>query len=233
MKKHIVPIIAFGICLIVIIPLIIYKKDVSKTYPAADAESFEFKGIKQQADTYKANRLFDKAIQSYEKALELRPDNAEVHNNLGTVYLEIGEKAAGTTWPTWESDLTEMAMESAIDEAEFAISDTDSGFIVFTAKDKDVIDKVVKLARKSGCWTHVERNTINIMKGKTMKALLKAETHFLQAIIIKSSYATAFRNLGALYYRIGKRQEGLEMMKRALKLNPNDRRLRTYLEQFQ
>jgi len=232
MKIRIFPIIALGIILIVIIPLIIMtcKKDVRGTYHASDEESVELSTLRQQAVTqYKANR-FDKAIYYYEEALKLRPDNAVIHNDLGSAYLGLGKKAAGPMWPNWESDLTDMPMQSVIDEVEFALSDTDSGFIVFKAKDKNVINKIAELARKSGCWTHNEGNTINIMKGKTMEALLKAEEHFLQATIIKSNYAVAYRNIGALYIDIGKRQEGLKTLRYALKLNPSDEELRTYFE---
>lgn len=235
MKKQIVPIIAVGLCLVIIIPLIILsrKTDVSGTYQAVDDESTEFMEMRQEAVAYGANKIFDKAIESYEKALEMRPDNAEVHNDLGSVYHDLGLKYAGPTWPTWEADLTNMSMQDVIDEVEFAISDTDSGIIVFEAKDKKVVKKVVELAHKSKCWTHVEGNAINIMKGKTMDTLIKAKDHFLQATIIKSDYATAFRNLGALYYRIGQRKAGLQKMRQALDLNPNDERLKTYIEQFE
>lgn len=234
MKKRITPIIALGLILIVMILMFIMasKEDVSETYSASDAESAEFKSIRQEAKTYQASKEFDRAIQYYKKALELRPDNAVVHNDLGSVYIKIGKKAAGPTWPTWESDLTGMSMETVIDEVSFALSDTDSGFIVFKAKDRDVINKVVKLANEAKCWTHVEANRINILKGKTMKKLLEAKDRFMRAVVIKPRYALAYRNLGALYYDIGKWQEGLKMMEHALELNPSDHQLRTYLEQF-
>ena len=235
MKPYIFPIIALGIVLIIVVPLVIMisKKDVSGTYQVKDEESAEISAIKQQAVAeYKANK-FDKAIQYYKKALKMRPDNAELHNDLGSVYHDLGVKAAGPTWPNWESDLTDMAMQDAINEADFAISDTDSGYIVFKVSDKKVIDKIVKLARNAKCWVYVEGDEVNILKGKTMEALLKARDHFLRATIIKPNYANAYRNLGALYYRIGMREEGLKRMKYALKLNPSDKQLKTYLEQFE
>lgn len=234
MKNRIAPIIALGLILIIMISLIIMtsKKDVSGTYPASDEESAKLNVLKQQALTeYNANR-FNEAIRYYEEALKLRPDNAEIHNDLGSAYLELGKEAAGPMWPNWKADLTDMSMQNVIDEVEFALSDTDSGFIVFKTKDKKVINKVVELARKAGCWTHFEGNRINIMKGKTMEALLGARDHFKRAVIIKPNYANAYRNLGALCYLIGKRQEGIQMMERALDLNPSDQELRTYLEQF-
>ena len=233
MKFRIFPIIAFSVILAIILIIVASKKDVSGTYQATDEESSKVRRIREQAITeYKANR-FDKAIYYYEEALKLRPNNAEIHNDLGSVYHDYGVKAAGPMWPSWESDLTGMSMQDAIDEVDFAMSDTDSGFLVFKSRNEDVIDKIVALARKSGCWVHVEKDTINIMKGKTMTMLLKAKEHFLQATVIKSNYATAYRNLGSLYYRIGERQAGLQMMRYALKVNPSDNQLKTYLEQFE
>jgi len=235
MKRQIFPLIVVVLILAIIIPLIILssKKNVSGTYQAADEESSKLRTIRQQAMTeYKANR-FDKAIEYYNKALDLRPDNSEIHNDLGSVYHDYGVKVAGPIWPNWESDLSDMSEQDALEEAEFAISDTTSGYIVLKSKDDKIIDKVIELAKKSKCWTHYEAGIINILKGKTMELLLKAEEHFLQAISIKSNYATAYRNLGALYYRIGKRKSGRQMMEYALEINPGDEQLRTYLEQFE
>jgi len=208
MKRQIFPLIVVVLILAIIIPLIILssKKNVSGTYQAADEESSKLRTIRQQAMTeYKANR-FDKAIEYYNKALDLRPDNSEIHNDLGSVYHDYGVKVAGPIWPNWESDLSDMSEQDALEEAEFAISDTTSGYIVLKSKDDKIIDKVIEL---------------------------EAEEHFLQAISIKSNYATAYRNLGALYYRIGKRKSGRQMMEYALEINPGDEQLRTYLEQFE
>jgi tetratricopeptide (TPR) repeat protein len=42
-------------------------------------------------DSYHKARQFEKAAESYQKAIELKPDDSEYHNNLGNAYAEMGK----------------------------------------------------------------------------------------------------------------------------------------------
>lgn len=42
-------------------------------------------------ESYQKARVFDKAVDNYQKAVQARPDDATFHNNLGNVYAEMGK----------------------------------------------------------------------------------------------------------------------------------------------
>jgi tetratricopeptide (TPR) repeat protein len=148
----------------------------------------------------------------------------------------MGVDAAGDTWPSWEEDLTNMKPIDAFYQLQQALSQVQSGVIVFTVNDVKVMNTLVNYAKSSGCYVHVENrqsaSDINIIKGKTMEAFRKAESEFLRAKDLKPRYSAAYENLGSLYYRMGRQQDALIMWKSALKLEPTNKKLRQYLRQF-
>ena len=86
---------------------------------------------------------------------------------------------------------------------------------------------------------------LTIITGGTKEAFQKAEEEYLRAIKIKSvkadtgrrysTYPGASRNLGALYFRIGRRKDAVAQWQRALQLEPNgedSRELRALIEEY-
>ncbi len=47
--------------------------------------------LERMADSYQKAREYDKAVETYQKAIQATPQNANLHNNLGNVYAEMGK----------------------------------------------------------------------------------------------------------------------------------------------
>ena len=71
-----------------------------------NVESEEFRSIKIDAENAYIAQNYTHAIELYEKALDLRPENAEIYNDLGSSHYDLGLKYAGPDWPSWKKDLT-------------------------------------------------------------------------------------------------------------------------------
>lgn len=78
------------------------------------------------ANAYNKLRLYDKAIATFKKALELDPNYADAHNNLGTVY-----KANGL----WEKALEEFK-QATLSNPDHALAHLNLA-IVYAVKAKD------------------------------------------------------------------------------------------------
>ena len=114
--------------------------------------------------------------------------------------------------------------------------------------------KIKAHALSLGHYVHIEKETIEdggieywltIVTGGTKEAFLKAEEEYLRAINIKSvkddngrrysTYPSVSRNLGALYFRMGRRKDAVAQWRRALQLEPNSddsTELRTLIEEY-
>ena len=80
----------------------------------------------------------------------MRPENAEIYNDLGTVYYEQGLKYAGPSWPSWEKELREDSVDQAIAELKSAIDQTGSGAITLKTRDEAVADAIEEEAKQLG-----------------------------------------------------------------------------------
>ncbi|MFC1719407.1 hypothetical protein ACFL6S_37500, partial [Candidatus Poribacteria bacterium] len=103
-----------------------------------------------------------------------------------------------------------------------------------------------------GHYVHVEEEDtdedekefwVTIITGETKDAFLNAEKEYLKSINIKyvkdsdgrrySNYATVSRNLGTLYFRIGRKKEAISQWRRAMELEPSDAELRELLDKYE
>ena len=62
---------------------------------------------------------------------------------------------------------------------------------------------------------------------------MRARDSFMASIDIKDAYAPAFKNLGALWMKIGLRNVAVQNLERAYKLEPRNEDLARYLQQLQ
>jgi len=249
MKAQLSTIIAVSLVLLFIIPMIILmRQSPTPSWDERLAESEEFRSLRtdgknfaamaekyyEEGDAEKAIELYEKAIETYRKALKIRPENAEIHNDLGAVYYNLGEVVAE---PIWAEDLRKSSLQEAMGVLRRALEEVESGMIVLTLKDRSIAESLKSHALVQGCYAHIcpvkgDEFDLYVIKGRTKELFLKAESEFLQAKTLNPKYAPAYRNLGALYIRMGRKEEGIENLKLALRIEPYDKELRTYLQQF-
>jgi tetratricopeptide (TPR) repeat protein len=93
------------------------------------------------------------------------------------------------------------------------------------------------VAVSKGCFAHVEEVEgeefdLYAIKGKTKDAFIKSESYLRNAIEYNARYTAAYRNLGALYVKMGRKLEAREYLKIAFRLEPYDKELEAYIQQL-
>lgn len=198
-------------------------------------ESGEFQIIQSDADYAFNGRDFTQAIQLYEQALELRPDNAEICNDLGATHYELALKYAGPDWPSWEKELTGESIEDAHAELKLAMQKTESGYIVFKTSSAEVANAITEKAKAEGAEVFPygkTPTTLNILIGPTKDHLLQAHSLYKKSVELKSTYDAPYRNLGSLYMKIGIRDKAINYFYEAYRREPGDLELAEYIQQF-
>ncbi len=129
--------------------------------------------------------------------------------------------------------------------------ETDSGIITAVVSGEDVSKQIQTDIRSLEHYVHVEEEVeddkrefwLTIIVGKTKEAFLYAQKDYLKAIDIKfvkdregrkySNYSVASRNLGTLYFRMGRKKEAMIQWRRALELEPTDDELRELIGSYE
>ena len=236
MKLQLPTLIAVCVSIVVIGIIYFFAKDESQLGIAVNLESEEFKQMRTHAtDAFNAKQ-YQQAIELYSQAIKMRPENAEVFNDLGTVYYEQGLQYAGPNWPSWEKELSSESPEEAIAELRSAYDKTNSGSILLKTRHETVADAIEVEAKQLGGEVYRQRweneITLNILIGETKVYLLRARDHYLRALDLKSTHSVAYRNLGSFYMKVGKTDRALDFYEEAYKLDPRDAELEEYLNQF-
>ncbi len=236
MKFQLPIIIAASLTLLIFGGIYFFGKGKTQLGIAVNLESEEFKQLRSDAtDAFNAGK-YEQAIILYDKALRMRPENAEVYNDLGAVYYEQGLKYAGPSWPSWEKEIRDTSYATAIAELQTALAQVDSGMVTFKTRDDDVASALVEHAKKLGGEVYHARweneITLNILIGQTRVYLLKARDAYLRALDLKPSHSVAYRNLGSLFMKVGKTDTAIDYYEEAYKLDPRDTELEEYLNQF-
>ena len=199
-------------------------------------KSAEFNMIRADGEAAFEAGSFEQAIQNFEEALGIRPENADVYNELGAAYYEYGLKLAGPNWPAWKSDLAAKTVAEALLELNAAIDETGSGYIVLESNKPEITQAITDKVKEIGAYSDTElwedTAEIHILIGKTKDLLIKARDAYIRATDIKPGHAPAYRNLGSLYMKIGLDEIARFYMERAYELDPRDEELGTYLNQF-
>ncbi len=236
MKLQLPTLIAVCLAILLIGGMYFFGRDKAELGIAVNLESEEFKQIRTHAtDAFNAGK-YQQAIELYSTALKMRPENAEIYNDLGTVYYEQGLKYAGPSWPSWEKELREESVEQAIAELKLAIDKTESGAITLKTRDDAVADAIEEEGKVLGGVVYRQRweneITLNILIGQTKVFLLRARDQYIRALDLKPTHSVAYRNLGSFYMKVGRTDKALDYYQEAYKLDPRDDELEEYLNQF-
>ncbi len=236
MKLQLPTLIAVCLAILLIGGIYLVGRDKSELGIAVNLESEEFKQLRTHAtDAFNAGK-YEQAIELYSTALKMRPENAEIYNDLGTVYYEQGLKYAGPSWPSWEKELRENSVDQAITELKVAVDKTGSGAIMLKTRDEAVADAIEAEAQQLGGAVYRQRweneTTLNVLIGQTKVYLLRARDHYIRALDLKPTHSVAYRNLGSFYMKVGRTDKALDYYQEAYKLDPRDAELEEYLNQF-
>ena len=236
MKLQLPTLIAVCLAILLIGSIYFFVGDRSELGIAVNLESEEFKQLRTHAtDAFNAGQ-YQQAIELYSQAMKMRPENAEIFNDLGSVYYEQGLKYAGPSWPSWEKELIDATAEEAVAELEVALDKIASGAIMFKTRDEAVAAVIADEAKQLGGEVYRQRweneITLNILIGETKTYLLRARDHFLYALDLKPTHSVAYRNLGSFFMKVGKTDKALDHYQEAYKLDPRDEELEEYLNQF-
>ena len=236
MKLQLPTLIAVCVAILLIGGIYFFGRDKTELGIAVNLESEEFKQIRTHAtDAFNAGK-YQQAIELYSMALKMRPENAEIYNDLGTVYYEQGLRYAGPNWPSWEKELREETPNQAVEELNAAVTKTTSGVIVLKTRDATVADAIEKQAQQLDGEIYRQRweneITLSILIGDTKTYMLRARDHYYRALDLKPTHSVAYRNLGSFFMKVGKTDTALDHFQEAYKLDPRDTELEEYLNQF-
>ncbi len=236
MKLQLPTLIAVCLAILLVGSIYFFVGDKSELGIAVNLESEEFKQLRTHAtDAFNAGQL-QQAIELYSEALKMRPENAEIYNDLGSVYYEQGLKYAGPSWPSWEQELRDESRDEAIAELKIAINKTTSGAITFKTRHEAVADAIEVEAKQLGGEVYRQRweneITLTVLIGETKVYLLRARDHYMRALDLKTTHSVAYRNLGSFYMKVGRTDIALDHYEEAYKLDPRDAELEEYLNQF-
>ena len=236
MKLKLPTLIAVCLAILLIGGMYFLGRDKANLGIAVNLESEEFKQIRTHAtDAFNAGN-YKQAIELYSTALKMRPENAEIYNDLGSVYYEQGLRYAGPSWPSWEKELREESVEEAIAELKLAIDKTGSGAIILKTRDDTVADAIEEATQQLDGEVYRQRweneITLSILIGETKVYLLRARDHYTRALDLKPTHSVAYRNLGSFYMKVGRTDKALDYYQEAYKLDPRDAELEEYLNRF-
>ncbi len=153
---------------------------------------------------------FDAAIDSYQKAIKIKPDYADAYNNLGNVLRDKGD------------------LEGAIESFQRAIKikPTNADYynnvgIAMREKGdlKGAIDSYQKIMRIKPDYADAYNNMGNAFRDQgNLKGAIDS---YQKAIKIKPHYADAYNNLGNVLRDKGDLEGAINSYKQALKINPH------------
>lgn len=226
------------ICLSILLILAIHFLGGKNTQYSfeTNVESEDFNLIRIDAINAYNAQDFTQAIQLFEQAFDLRPENAEVCNDLAAAHYDLGLKYAGPEWPSWPVIHSDGSSQDVLTELDRAFKHTESGYIVVEFNSAKIAETVEQAAKEKGAAVfthHGNKDTVlNILIGGTKDHLLQASSLYLQAIELKSTYAAPYRNIGSFYVKIGLTDKAINYYEEAFKREPSDTDLAEYLHQF-
>lgn len=227
------------------------KLDITKT----DAETL--RKARQEGEIAAQKQDYETAIEQYERALKISPRDAYLRNDLGAAYYYLGLKSMQPPQEEEEFGLglevdgRHISKEETMKKFKEALNQIESGMITVVVKDFSLSNQIESYAKSLNHYVHVEPETnddgtreywLTILLGKTKEAFLNAEKQFRIAIDLRSvrdasgrkysNYSAASRNLGTLYYRMGRKREAIEHWRRALEIEPSDAELRELIDKY-
>ncbi len=212
------------------------RVDEDGTGVGVNLESEEFKLMRTHAKEAFNAKKYEQAIALYQESVKMRPENAEVHNDLGATYYAFGLEYAGPSWPSWRSNLAGKTVTEVLDELRTAMNQTVSGYIEVKTDNRVLTEALQTQAKQHGATVYTvaweEHATISVLIGQTQEYLAKARDAYLRAIDLKPTYSPAYRNLGSLFMKLGQSDTAVDYLQQAYQLDPRDKELEQYLSQF-
>ena len=160
--------------------------------------------------SYSFNNMHLEAVDSYQKALSLDPNNEEILRNLGKSYSKLGESKKAY-------DCFEKANILKPNNAD-AIFGT--GLLdLKNNKFKQSIDKFNRAIRFNKNFFQAYYN-LAIAFNFTGN-LSEAQNNYLKAIKINANYYQAYNNLGSILIRVKKTHDAIKVLEKAIQIKPN------------
>lgn len=152
----------------------------------------------------------DHAVESYTKALQLKPDYAEAHSNLGNAQNELGKF----------SDAVVSCKKALQFKPDFAEAHNNLGNALNNlGESEEAIISYKKALKFKPDYAEAHYNLGDALSdlGKTEEAV----TNYGKALRLKPDYAEAHNNLGNALNDLGKIQQAIASFHEALRIKPN------------
>lgn len=237
-----------------------YKKHGIHEQPIgiSKSQSEALKKARVKGEQLVEKQDYDSAIEEYKRAIQLSPRDPYIRNDLGAAYYYLGLKAMDPPIPDDEDigygtsiDARQLTKEQTIEKVKETLNTVKSGIITVVVKDQSVSKDIELFIKPMGHYIHIESEPredggqnywATIITGKTKDYFLNAEKEYRAAIDLLfvrdaegrkySSYSVASRNLGTLYFRMGRKKEALNHWQRALQLEPSDQELKRLVDSY-
>jgi len=160
--------------------------------------------------SYEQDRLYDKAIESYEKAIELNPTHYEAYNNMGAAYNKLGDYKKAEEYLRKAINLNH--------NNEYAYNNL--GNVLYATGRYNEAEKAYLSAISINKFFHEAHNNLG---GVYMELddLNKAITEFEIARELNPDDATIRYNLGIAYINSGKIEKGVDHLRLAASIDPS------------
>jgi len=157
-----------------------------------------------------ALKRFDAAIDSYQQALRIKPDYAEVHNNMGSVMKDKGDLEQAIE--SYQQALR-IKPDYAVAHNNMAKAMKDKGDL------EEAIESYKQALRIKPDYAEVHNNMGNALSIKG--DLAEAIESYKKALRIKPNFAGAYNNMANAMKDKGDLEEAIESCKQALKIKPD------------
>ena len=194
----------------------------------------------------------DKAVASYQHVLNLKPDFAEIHNNLGIIFRDTGRLQEAEPCFQQALKIKPDYVEAHINlgvvlKNTGRLSEAEASYrlaLLFKPDSAEAYTNLGNLLKESGRLDEAEscyRKALHIKPdwaegyfnlGVAMQAsgrLTEAEISYLQALQLKPDFAEAHSNLGNTLKESGRLKDAEVCYRKALEINPNAAELHSNL----
>jgi tetratricopeptide (TPR) repeat protein len=170
-----------------------------------------FQGLVKDAQNYLRTGRVDDAVGRYKRALELRPRDADTHNNLGVALVQHGRIEEAVTHYGCALDVNP---EHADAHSNLGVALVRQGRL-----DEGAAHYRTALAlRPAGADIHNNLGVLLMQQGKVEEAA----AHFEQAVVLNPEHVNAHSNLGVALVQQGKIDEGIGHYSQALATDPDN-----------
>ncbi len=154
--------------------------------------------------------MIDDAVASYRRALEIEPDYAEVHNNLGIALQNLGRLDEAMT-----SYSLALGIKPDYEQAHYNLGNV--------LKDLNRFDDAVTSYRRAleikPDYAEAHKKLGNVLQG--LGRVYDAEARYLRALEFKPNFAEVHNNLGIIQQELGRIDKAMASLHQALEIKPD------------